>query len=124
MSLTNYGETYVLGLIKDAKTYYLGMFTAAPTDSSAGTEVSGGTYARQAITFAAPVSGDPSTMTNSAAIEYPTATAGWGTVVAWGVYDALTDGNLVWYGSLPVAKELSANDTIIVHAGDLTLTLD
>lgn len=124
MSLTNYGETYVLGLVKAAKTYYLGILTATPTESSAGTEVSGGAYARQAITFAEPVEGDPSSMTNSAVIEFPTATAGWGTVVAWGVYDALTDGNLAWYGTLSVAKELSANDTIIVHAGDLKLTLD
>lgn len=124
MSLTDYGETYVLGLIKKEKTYYLGVLTAAPTDSSAGTEVSSGAYARQAITFAPPASGDPSSMTNSAAIEFPTATAGWGTVVAWGVYDAATGGNLVWYGALSTAKELSANDTIIVHAGDLKLTLD
>lgn len=124
MSLTNYGETYVLGLIKSAKTYYLGVLTATPTDSSDGTEVTGGAYARQAITFAVPVSGDPSSMTNAAAIEFPTATAGWGTVVAWGVYDAATGGNLVWYGTLSTAKELSANDTIIVHAGDLKLTID
>ena len=123
MSLTNYGETYVLGLIKSAKTYYLGVLTATPTDSSAGTEVTGGAYARQAITFAEPVSGF-ATMTNAAAIEFPTATARWGTVVAWGVYDAATGGNLVWYGSLSTAKELSANDTIIVHAGDLKLTID
>lgn len=124
MSLTDYGETYVLGLIKKEKTYYLGVLTALPTDSTDGTEVTGGAYARQAITFAAPVSGDPSSMTNAAAIEFPTATAGWGTVVAWGVYDAATGGNLVWYGTLSTAKELSANDTIIVHAGDLKLTLD
>ena len=124
MSLTNYGETYVLGLVKAAKTYYLGILTATPTESSPGAEVSGGAYARQAITFAEPVEGEPSTMTSSAAIEFPTATAGWGTVVAWGVYDALTGGNLVWYGALSVAKELSANDTVIVHAGDLSLTID
>lgn len=124
MGLTNYGETYMLGLYRDAKTYYLGLFTATPSESDVGTEVTGGAYARQAITFAVPVSGNPSSMTNAAAIEFPTATAGWGTVVAWGVYDAATGGNLVWYGSLSTAKELSANDTIIVHAGDLKLTID
>lgn len=124
MGLTNYGETYVLGLIKSAKTYYLGVLTATPTDSSAGTEVSGGAYARQAITFAEPVSGDPSSMANAVGIEFPTATAGWGTVVAWGVYDAATGGNLIWYGTLSVSKELSANDTILIHAGELKLTMD
>lgn len=124
MSLTDYGESYVLGLIKDAKTYYLGMLTSPARDDLAGTEVTGGGYARQPITFNVPVEGDPGYMTNSAVIEFPTATATWGTVIAWGVYDAETGGNLVWYGDLTTAKELSANDTIIVHAGDLKLTID
>ena len=68
--------------------------------------------------------GDPSYITNAAVVEYPTATAGWGTVVAWGVYDAATGGNLIWYGSLSVSKELSANDTILIHAGELKLTME
>lgn len=124
MGLTNYGETYMLGLYRDAKTYYLGLFTATPSESDAGTEVSGGAYVRQTVTFNAPAEGDPSYITNAAVIEYPTATAGWGTVVAWGVYDAATGGNLIWYGSLSTSKELSANDTILIHAGELKLTMD
>lgn len=124
MGLTNYGETYMLGLYRDAKTYYLGLFTATPSESDVGTEVSGGAYARQTVTFNAPVEGDPSYITNAAVVEYPTATARWGTVVAWGVYDAATGGNLIWYGSLSVSKELSANDTILIHAGELKLTME
>ena len=124
MSLTNYGETYMLDLYRDAKTYYLGLFTVPPSESYAGTEVSGGAYARQTVTFNAPVGGDPSYITNAAAIEYPTATAGWGTVVAWGVYDTATGGNLIWYGSLSTSKEMSANDTILIHAGEMKLTME
>ena len=55
-------------------TLYVALYTVAPTDTGGGTEVSGGAYARQTAAFT--VSGtNPTTATNSAAIEYPTATA-------------------------------------------------
>ena len=58
-------------------TVYVGLFTSDPTDAGSGTEVSGGSYARTAVTFGAPSNG---TSTNSAAVEFPQATGSWGTV--------------------------------------------
>ena len=77
-----------------AATLYVGLFTAAPTDAGGGTEVSGGSYARQSMAFT--VSGsNPTLATNSSAVEFPTATASWGTIVAAAVFDASTSGNML-----------------------------
>jgi len=73
-------------------TVYAALFTVAPSDTGGGTEVSGGAYARQSMAFS--VSGTGTLATNSAAVEYPTATADYGTVVAVGIFDASTSGNL------------------------------
>lgn len=121
MSLTNAGEDKVLTLVKDDGPYYLALFTVAPTETGGGTEVSGGAYARQSVTFGTPSSG---TMTNSAAIEFPTATANWGTAVAWGLFDAETGGELVWFGEITTPKELLAGDIYRVNTGNMTLTMD
>lgn len=121
MSLTNTGEDRVLTLIKGDGPYYLALFTTAPSEAGGGTEVSGGAYARQAVTFGNPSSG---TMKNSAEIVFPTATASWGTVQAWALFDAATSGAMLWYGDIDVPKELLAADVYRIETGGLTLTLD
>ena len=126
MSLTNYGEIQTLTLLKAAHDYYLAFFTASPSETGGGKEVSGGSYARKSVSFTVPATATDGTtsMKNSATIEFPTASADWGTVVGWGIFDAATGGNLYWYGSLTVTKSLTANDTILIHAGELVLTID
>lgn len=80
-----------------AATLYVALFTTNPTDAGPGTEVSGGAYARQVVTFGAASGG---TVTNSNAITFPVATADWGTIEGFGIMDALTTGNmLVWCDS-------------------------
>lgn len=89
-------------------TAYVALFTTAPTDDTGAgaVEVSGGSYARVATSSstwnAASTGTDPTTITNAAAISFPTATANWGTVVAAALYDAATAGNLLawdWLGN-------------------------
>lgn len=121
MSLTNYGENALLTLFKNDGPYYLALFTTAPSETGGGTEVSGGAYARQAVTFGTPANGS---MSNSAAIEFPTATASWGTAKAWGLFDASSSGNLVWYGNIDTPKDLLAGDIYRINAGNLTLAMD
>ena len=90
-------------------TLYVALYTVAPSDTGGGTEVSGGAYARQTGAFT--VSGtNPTTATNSAAIEYPTATADYGTVVAVGILDASSSGNLLAYSTLDASKVVSSGD--------------
>jgi len=103
-------------------TLYVALYTVAPTDTGGGTEVTGGSYARQTSTFT--VSGtDPTTATNAAAIEYPTATGDYGTVVAVGILDALSSGNLLAYADLTTSKTVSTGDVFRFDAGDLDITL-
>jgi hypothetical protein len=73
-------------------TIYVGLFTVAPTIAGGGTEVSGGGYARQAVTFAAPSS---SVIQNSNTPTWTASGANYGTVVAMGIFDAASGGNLL-----------------------------
>ena len=103
-------------------TLYVALYTVAPSDTGGGTEVSGGAYVRKTATFN--VSGtSPTTATNAAAVEYPTATANYGTVVAVGVFDALTSGNLLAYANLDASKVVSSGDVFRFDAGGLDITL-
>ena len=101
-------------------TVYMALFTSDPTDAGTGTEVSGGAYARQVITFSAPTNGSTS---NSADVLFPVATAGWGTVSYFAIYDAATSGNMLYQGVLTTAKAISSTDQLKVAAGDITITL-
>ena len=100
-------------------TVYLGLHTADPTDAGSGTEVSGGSYARQS--FASTISGNAAS--NTSAIEFPTATGSWGTVGWVAVWDNLTGGNLLFHGALTASKTIASGDVFRVPAGDLDITL-
>lgn len=101
-------------------TVYLGLHTADPTDAGTGTEVSGGSYARQS--FASTISGNAAS--NTSAIEFPTATGSWGTVTHVGVWDNASGGNLLFHGQLTNSKTIASGDVFRVPAGDLDITLD
>ena len=128
MSFSNTYETNVLKwtFTADAVTrptaWYVALFTSNPAEDASGTEVSttGTAYARQSVTFT--VSGN--TATNSSAVEYPTATASYGTVSHIGVYDASTGGNLIAYAALTTSKAIDTGDVLRIPAGDLDITLD
>jgi hypothetical protein len=101
-------------------TVYVGLFTSDPTDAGSGTEVSGGSYARTAVTFGAPSDG---TSLNSAAVEFPQATASWGTVGWIGIHDAATSGNLMYHTALDVSKTISTGDIFKIAIGSLSVNL-
>ena len=101
-------------------TVYVGLFTSDPTDAGSGTEVSGGSYARQSATFAAPSNG--ASVTN-ADITFPQATASWGTVGWIGIFDALTTGNLLYHTALDASKTIEIGDIFKISAGNLSVTL-
>ena len=61
--------------------------------------------------------------TNSSAVEYPTATASYGTVVAVGIFDASTSGNLLAYASLTANKTVASGDVFRFNAGEVDITL-
>ena len=126
MAFTDYLETKLLAHTFSATAYtspttvYVALYTVAPTDSTTGTEVTGGDYVRKSAALT--TTGNEAT--NSAAIEYPTATADYGTVVAVAVLDASTGGNMLAFASLAVSKTISTGDVLRIPAGDLDITLD
>jgi hypothetical protein len=122
---SDYLENKVVGHVFGGSAYtapatlYVALYTSAPSDTGGGTEVSGGAYARQTAAFT--VTND--TASNTSAIEYPTATANYGTVVAVGVFDALTSGNLLAYGNLTTSKTVSTGDVFRFNAGAIDITV-
>lgn len=106
---------------------YVALFTVAPSDAGGGTEVSGGSYARQAVATGASSGWDaPSSgaLANTAEIAFPTATANWGTVAAVGLFDAVSGGNLLFHGALAANKTVNSGDVFRFNAGDLDISLD
>lgn len=101
-------------------TVYVGLYLTDPTDANTGTEVSGGSYARTAVTFGAPSSG---TATNNAAVEFPQATASWGAVTHIGILDASSGGNLLYHTPLDVSKTIDIGDIFKINSGNLSVTL-
>ena len=124
--MSNYLENALINVTLRATSYtapttvYVSLWTSDPTDAGSGTEVSGGSYARTAVTFAAPSNG---VTTNNADVTFPTATASWGTVGWIGINDALTTGNLLYHTPLDTAKTIDSGDIFKITTGNLSVTL-
>ncbi len=88
---------------------YIALFTTTPTSAGGGVEVTGGGYARLAVTFSAPVT--PGATSNNAPLNFSTPTADWGNVVGAAVFDAATAGNMLYFGDLGTARTIYAGDT-------------
>jgi hypothetical protein len=89
-------------------TVYVALFTTNPTadDGTGAVEVSGGSYARAAITTSSgwsAISGSgtsPHQISNSGVVTFATPSANWGSVIGIAVYDASTAGNLLYWNSI------------------------
>jgi hypothetical protein len=99
---------------------YIGLYTSDPTDANTGTEVSGGSYTRTAVTMGAPSNG---VSTNTAAVEFPQASGTWGTVGWIGILDATSSGNLLYHTALDTSKTISSGDIFKIAIGGLSVTL-
>lgn len=128
MSFSNYLETELLDHVFAGNAYtspsavYVSLHTANPNEDASGAEVSttGTAYERLEGTFS--VSGN--TATTTAAIEWATATADYGTVTHVGIWDASTAGNMLAYAALTASKTIETGDVFRIPAGDLDITLD
>jgi hypothetical protein len=130
-SFSDYLENAVLDHLTGVATFttptnvYVALYTAAPTDAGGGTEVTGGSYARATV---AKGSTNWNTASNGAtsnktAITFATATADWGTVVAVGLLDNSTGGNLLAWADLTANKSVPNGATASFAAGELDITL-
>jgi hypothetical protein len=128
-SFTNYTENLVLtwlltsGSATRPTAWYVGLFTAAPSDAGGGTEVTGNGYVRK-VTGTITVSGTDTTATNSSAIEFAAASGGnWGSVTHAAIFDAETSGNMIAWAQLTTARTINDGDVFRIPASSLTVTL-
>jgi hypothetical protein len=124
-SFSDYLENAVLDYVfrntgtPTSTTVHLALFTAAPTDAGGGTEVSGAGYARQVVAFDAAASG---AITNTAAESFTASGGNFGAVVAIGIFDAATVGNMIAWDDITSAT-INDGDTLNFAIGDIDISL-
>lgn len=102
--------------------WYVALYTAAPSDSGGGTEVSGNGYSRQSVTFDAATS-PGGTTSNTGDITFTASGGSWGTITHIGIFDASTSGNLLWHGAMTASKTVADGDTLQFSTGNIDLTI-
>jgi hypothetical protein len=125
--LSNYLENKLLDHVlrnvsyTSPTTVYVGLYTSDPGDGNTGTEVSGGSYARQILSVTTASDG---IVTSSADVTFPQATGSWGTVSHIGLLDALSSGNLLMHTPLTTSRAIESGDILKISTGNLTAALD
>jgi hypothetical protein len=108
-----------------ATNWFLGLSTTTPTDAGGNfTEPSTGAYARIAVVrtgagFSAASGTAPAAISNSGVVTFPTATASWGTLTHWGVFELVSGANLWLWEPLTTPRLVSSGDTPSYAAGAL-----
>lgn len=125
LAIANVGDASGLPAAATAGSLYVALYTVAPTDSTAGTEATFGSYARQAVARSAggwTVSGNQ--VSNTAAITFPQATSGSETITSFSIMTASSGGDMLFYGTLGTSRAVSTGVTLEFAAGALTVTED
>jgi hypothetical protein len=113
-------------------TVYLALFTDSNTatqrDAGTVTEVSGNNYSRKAVTNNTTnwpnASGTLASKSLGVAQTFATPSGSWGTVTAYGVYDASTAGNLLFWADLDVPQAIVSGNTVQFGVSGISITLD
>ena len=128
-SLSNYIEDEILdhflltGDYTPETNLYIGLSTADPTDDASGiAEPSGNNYARtEHAAYDVSASGASE---NTGSITFNQASGSWGTITYFAAFDALTNGNMIFYAALDASRNIGTNDTPLFQSGALDITLD
>lgn len=111
---------WILGLSSTAPTtpMKVALVTAAGSDTTAGTEVTGGSYARQTLTVGAASAGATSNSADLVFAGMPAAT-----VVGVEIWDSAGSPVRLWYGALAASRTVAAGDDLRILAGELDISL-
>lgn len=126
MSKSNYLEDKVLDHVLGTTAFtaptatYLALFTSDPAEDASGTEVSGNGYAREDVNFNSASGGSATGPTVDT--EFTASGGSFGTVSHFAVFDALTSGNMLYYGALSASKTVADGDSIRFVADSITIT--
>lgn len=127
-ALSDYAEKLLLdwamttGSATRPTSWFVALYTAAPSDSGGGTEVSTGGYSRQSVTFGA-ASSPGGTTSNTNTVSFTASGANYGTVTHIGIFDNSSGGNLLWHGAMTASKTVNDGDTLEFSIGNIDLTL-
>lgn len=119
-------------------TLFVGLMTTNASDTGGGVEVTGGAYARVAVTSSlanwagtqgaastVASTGATGTTSNNGAITFPAPTANWGVITGFAIFDALTGGNPQFYGALTTSKTVNNGDAApTFSAAALSIQID
>jgi len=97
-------------------TIHLALYTTNPTIADTGTEVVGGSYARQQLSFANASAGAKVSNTSETFTSMPATT-----VTHWGLRDASSGGNLLYFGAFDLPIALNATDNLTINSGDIVI---
>ena len=123
---TNYSENKIYDLMYRGVSWtppaalYMALHTASPGETGAANELSGSGYARAAVIMAAPADGSGS---NSADVSFPAPTASWGTITHFSLWDAISGGNALAYGTLTASKVVGTGEIVKCLISNLTCTV-
>ena len=129
-AMTNFFENKIVDFIFRGQalslplSFYVALFTTPPSDAGGGTEVDGGGYTRVSIPRSLeawagtqealsiePSEGTSGTTYNNLPIQFPEATATWGTITHFALLDAETGGNMLFWGELGMPRSIYAGDS-------------
>ncbi len=131
-SKANYAENAVLDhFLATASTampagVYSALFTVIPSDTTGGTEVTttDSSYTRVQTSFTTAGLTATGQAVNTGAVNFATITAGATiTVVGWGLLDAATAGNLLYWATV-TSTALNVGDQATFPTGNITITED
>jgi len=127
-ALSDHAENLILNFLMTSGTatrptaWYVSLYTVAPSDAGGGTEVSGNGYSRQTVAWDT-ATGTGGTTDNTGAVSFTATGGNFGTIVAIGIHDASSGGNLLWHGALSANKTVNDGDTLEFAAGAIDLTI-
>lgn len=127
-ALSDHAENLILNFLMTSGTatrptaWYVALYTVAPSDAGGGTEVSGNGYSRQTVAWDT-ATGTGGTTDNTGAVSFTASGGNFGEIVAIGIHDASSGGNLLWHGALSANKTVNDGDTLEFAAGAIDLTI-
>lgn len=120
---TNYGENLVINtILRGSQKLYVGLLLGDPTENGAFTsEIKVPSYSRKQIEFVEPNQGETY---NQNDITFDTAVENWGWITHIGIFDSLTNGNMIMFAALDFKKEIRAADIYKIPSGFFLFNLD
>lgn len=127
-ALSDYAEKLLIDycfnteVVTRPTSWYIALYTAAPSDSGGGTEVSGNGYARDQVTFDAGASPGGTTQNASAAI-FTASGGNFGTITHFAVFDSLSGGNMLAWTAMDTNRTVNDGETLTFAIGDIDIAL-